>query len=132
MKQISLSFFLLLFSSACIAQKWEKTSSGIKTVINNVNIEIRLYSASTARIIKSPAGTTFDKKSLSVIKTEQPVAFSAKEQKNLLVVKTDSLLVKLDLPSGAVAFYSKSDLPLLTEKKEAVSFTPIDDAGSKS
>lgn len=132
MKQISISFFLFLFSATCIAQKWEKGPSGIKSVINNINIEIRFYSASTARIIKSPAGTTFDKKSLSVIKTEQPVAFNTKEQGNAVVVKTDSLLVKLDLQSGTLAFYSKQDHPLLTEKKESASFTPIDDAGNKS
>lgn len=132
MKQISISFFLFLFSASCIAQKWEKGPSGIKSVINNINIEIRFYSASTARIIKSPAGTTFDKKSLSVIKTEQPVAFNTKEQGNAVVVKTDSLLVKLDLQSGTLAFYSKQDHPLLTEKKESASFTPIDDAGNKS
>lgn len=132
MKQISVSVFLFLFSATCIAQKWEKGPSGINSVINNINIEIRFYSASTARIIKSPAGTTFDKKSLSVIKTERPVAFSAKEQGNAVVVKTDSLLVKLDLQSGTLAFFSNRDHPLLTEKKEGASFTPIDDAGNKS
>lgn len=132
MKQISISFFLFFFSATCIAQKWQKGPSGINSIINNINIEIRFYSASTARIIKSPVGNTFDKKSLSVIKTEQPVAFSAKEQGNVVVVKTDSLLVKLDLQSGTLSFYSNPDLPLLAEKKEGTSFTPIDDAGNKS
>lgn len=132
MKQIITVFIAILFSSVSIAQKWEKTPSGIKSMINDVNTEIRFFSASTVRVIKSPAGSTADKKSLSVISTERPVPFTAKEQNNVVTVKIDSLLVKLDLQSGALGFYSKPDRPLLMEKREGLSFTPFDDAGNKS
>ncbi len=65
------SFLLLILAVNVQAQTWQKTNDGIKTTVNNVAIEIEFYNPSTVRIIKSPQGNSFTKKSLSVIATPQ-------------------------------------------------------------
>ena len=55
------------------AQTWQKTVTGINTTINKLEIEIAFFNPSTVRIIKSPGGSTFTKKSLSVIATPEKI-----------------------------------------------------------
>ena len=43
-----------------------KTSSGIKTTVNAVDIEVQFFAPAVARIIKSPEGVAYEKESLSV------------------------------------------------------------------
>ena len=114
------------------AQTWQKTNDGIKTTVNNVAIEIEFYNPSTVRIIKSPQGNSFTKKSLSVIATPQKTNLTSKEQSDVLTIKSDSVLVKLNLKSGTISYYTRSGVPLLNEKENGVSFKPFNDAGSNT
>ncbi|MEQ1797782.1 MAG: DUF4968 domain-containing protein, partial [Lacibacter sp.] len=124
---------VLLFAVATSqAQTWQKANEGIKTTINNVDVEIQFYTASTVRIIKSPAGTFFNKKSLSVIAAPQQVKLNIKEQASLLTVKSEKLIVKCNLTSGAISFYTNSGTVLLNEKENGTPFKPFNDAGSST
>src|SRR6266481_1079961 len=49
------------------AQNYVKTALGIKTQVNNIDIEIQFFAPKIVRIIKSPPGINDDKHSLSVI-----------------------------------------------------------------
>jgi alpha-D-xyloside xylohydrolase len=133
-KWISRSFFLALLgiSISAHAQSWQKTSYGVKTEVNSVALEIQFYSPSIVRIIKSPAGTSFLKESLSVIKKPQQTAFTSRQQGDLLNLKTSMLAVQLNLKSGAINFADGHGVKLLQEKEGTTKFTPFNDAGSNT
>jgi len=124
---------LLLFATATSqAQTWQKTDAGIKTTINKTAIEIQFYTASTVRIIKSPEGSAFDKKSLSVIKTPEKIKTDIKQQAAVVELQSDNLKVKLNLNSGTISYFSKSGTALLNEKENSTSFKPFNDAGTNT
>jgi alpha-D-xyloside xylohydrolase len=126
-------FLLLLFVSVKTqAQSWQKTNAGIKTTVNNVAIEIAFYSPTTVRIIKSPAGSSFTKNSLSVIASPQKTSIVSKQQKDNLTIKSEDIMVKCNLSSGAISFYNKAGTALLSEKENSTSFKPFNDAGSNT
>jgi len=124
--------FLLLTAANIHAQPWQKTDAGIKTSINKVDIEIQFYTGSTVRIIKSPAGSTFAKQSLSVIKSPEKTNLVIKQQSAVVIVQSENLTVKLNLQSGTLDFFSKTGTALLHEKENSTSFTPFNDAGNST
>ncbi|MBK8657251.1 MAG: DUF5110 domain-containing protein [Haliscomenobacter sp.] len=131
MKQVLiLAIILVLFLSPLKAQTWQKTGSGIKATIGQIDLEIQFFSPSIVRIIKAPEGRPFSKESLSVIKTPQQTAFSAKQQSGALHLKTENLTVSLDLQSGQISFYSGAGALLLREKAGSATFTPFNDSGN--
>ncbi|MES2775654.1 MAG: TIM-barrel domain-containing protein [Bacteroidota bacterium] len=124
---------LLLFATvSSYAQTWQKTNAGIKTTINKVDVEVQFYSASIVRIIKSPEGIPFDKKSLSVIKTPEKTTLEIKQQAAVVILQSDNLTVKLNLSSGMFSFFNKTGTALLNEKENSTSFKPFNDAGSST
>jgi alpha-D-xyloside xylohydrolase len=128
-----LLLLVLLFAAAgSQAQTWQKTNEGIKTTISKADIEIQFYTASTVRVLKSPAGASFTKKSLSVIATPQQLKLTVKEQAAVLTVKSEKLTVKCNLTSGAISFYTNAGTVLLNEKENSTSFNPFNDAGSST
>ena len=68
-------FTIIIFISISVvnakAQPYQKTDLGVKSTINSIEVEIQFYNPSTVRVLKSPEGKTFEKKSLSVIATPQ-------------------------------------------------------------
>ncbi|GET33602.1 xylosidase [Prolixibacter bellariivorans] len=124
----------LIFVAAMTAngQSYQQTATGIQTVIDSVQIEIGFYSPSTVRILKWPAGTTFTKKSLSVIEKPQKTAFRVSQSGDNLVLKSKKLRVSLNLSSGQVEFSTPSGKSLLKEEKSGVKFTNYNDAGEKT
>ncbi|GET24035.1 xylosidase [Prolixibacter sp. NT017] len=113
-------------------QSYQKTDTGIRTVVASVGIEIQFYSPSTVRILKWPAGTTFTKKSLSVIEKPQKTDFRVRQSGGNLLLKSKKLQISLNLSSGQVEFSTSSGKPLLKEEKSGVKFTNYNDAGEKT
>jgi alpha-D-xyloside xylohydrolase len=130
--RLQLFLLLLIVSVKTQAQSWQKTNAGIKTTVNNVAIEIAFYSPTTVRIIKSPAGSSFTKNSLSVIASPQKTSIVSKQQNDNLAIKSEDVMVKCNLTSGAISFYNKTGTPLLSEKENSTSFKPFNDAGSNT
>jgi len=131
------SYFILLvliltFSVNSNAQSYQKSESGIKSVINSVGIEVRFYSPSIVRIVKWPDGKEFKKESLSVIKVPQATSISVKQNGDILSLKSDKLKVEVNLKSGKISFSTSSGLALLSEKDQGISFTDFNDAGIKT
>jgi alpha-D-xyloside xylohydrolase len=116
----------------CKAQTYQKTDLGAKSTINSIEVEIQFYNPSTVRILKSPEGKTFTKKSLSVIETPQKHAFSVKQAGNELCLKSKSIQVDLNLKNGKISFSTPTGEPLLSEKEKGVAFTDFNDAGVKT
>lgn len=130
--RIQLLLLLFCATAASQAQTWQKTTEGLKATINKTAVEIQFYNASTVRIIKSPDGSSFSKKSLSVIAVPQQVKLTVKEQAGVVTVKSEKLSVKCNLTSGAISFYSNAGIALLNEKENSTSFKPFNDAGSNT
>ena len=122
----------LCFSTNILfAQNYQKTSSGIKTTVNAVDIEIQFFAPAVARVIKSPEGVAYEKQSLSVIAKPEKVSFKADIQDNKIVLNTRELSVSVDTGTGIVSYFSKDGKVLLAEKS-GMQFIDFDDAGTKT
>ena len=122
----------LCFSTNILfAQNYQKTSSGIKTTVNAVDIEVQFFAPAVARVIKSPEGVAYEKQSLSVIAKPEKVSFKADIQDNKIVLNTSELSVSVDTGTGIVSYFSKDGKSLLAEKS-GIQFIDFDDAGTKT
>jgi alpha-D-xyloside xylohydrolase len=131
-KLLIIVLFAFVLVNSIEAQIYQKTDLGIKSNINSIDVEIQFYGPSTVRVLKWPEGKTFTKESLSVIKTPQKTAYSIKQRGDELSLKSESLVVVLNLKNGKVTFTNTSAVPLLSEKEAGVAFTYFDDAGVKT
>lgn len=114
-------------SESCIAQSFQRTETGIKTIVNNINIEIRFYGAGTVRVIKWPVGKSFSKQSLAIVKEPASQSYNVSEKKQELFLKTIGLTVVLDKPTGRVRFESNNGAGLM--KEGDASFADFNDNG---
>lgn len=114
------------------AQGYTKKQTGVEAAINSNKIEIQFYTPSIVRIIKWPVSQTFEKKSLTVIKTPQTVEFSIQQLGDNLSLKSKSLNVLLNLKTGRISFSDKAAKQLLTEMEAGTQFTGFNDAGEKT
>ena len=122
---------LCFSTNVLFAQNYQKTSSGIKTTVNAVDIEVQFFAPAVARIIKSPEGVAYEKESLSVIAKPEKVSFKADIQDNKIVLNTSELSVSVDTGTGIVSYFSKDGKSLLAEKS-GMQFIDFDDAGTKT
>jgi len=131
-KLITTLLFIQLIASVTLAQAHQKTDLGIKTVINNVVVEIQFYNPSIVRVLKSPQGKAFTKKSLSVIYLPQRTVFSVIKSGQLLTLNSDSLSVNLNLKNGQISYATHTGKQLLNEQESGVVFADFNDAGTKT
>lgn len=114
------------------AQTYQETGLGVKASIDSIDVEIRFYSPSTVRILKSPQGHRFTKESLSVIKQPEKTALSIKRQGDLLSLASKRLRVTLNVASGVITYYSSTGNLLVKEEEGSTKFTPFTDAGDQT
>jgi len=114
------------------SQSYTKTELGAKIAVNSVGIEIQFYGPSTVRIVKSPAGASVTKQSLSVTKVPQKTAIDLQQIGGEIVAKSERIQVVLNIETGTISFASRSGEPFLREKESGVEFTPCDDVGVKT
>jgi len=127
-----LLFIILAFITHGSAQSYLKTDIGIKTSINNTDYEIQFFSPSIVRVIKWPEESCFTKKSLSVIKKPQRTEFNINLAGKNLILKSDELVVILNMNNGTVSFETPTGQQLLNEKEASTEFTKFNDAGNKT
>ncbi|MFW6267697.1 MAG: TIM-barrel domain-containing protein, partial [Marinilabiliaceae bacterium] len=104
----------------------------IKTTIDSIDLEIRFYSPSIARVVKWPAESCSTKESLSVIKEPQKTDLNIRETGNRLILKSDELVVSLNMNNGTVSFETSEGQQLLNEKEASAEFTEFNDAGNQT
>ncbi len=112
------------------AQSYQKTDSGLKFSADHMIVEVKLYGENTIRVIKYPAGRSFVKNSLSVIKQEQKIKFSVSEKNNIISLKTNALLLFINSKNGTITYTLPSGKELL--KETANDFKPFNDAGTQT
>lgn len=131
MKKIFVILTLFAFIFNCEAQTWQKTEGGIKATVNSVEVEIQYFSPSIVRVVKWPQGTSFEKESLSVIKTPDKTSFSTQQQGDNLLVRGKELQVELNLVNGKISFKNSGNT-LLTEQESSTKFTEFNDVGNQT
>ena len=89
--------FVFMLTGIAYGKEYQKTRNGLKADIDDIQVEIQFYSQGIVRILKYPQGEVVDKKSFSVIKTPENIPFSVEEDRGAVLLKSDSLKVKLDL-----------------------------------
>jgi alpha-D-xyloside xylohydrolase len=120
----------LLFTAN--AQSYKKTDLGIKSTIKSIDVEIQFYNPATVRVLKSPEGKTYDKKSLSVIETPQKTDININQVGDELSLKSKNVQVNLNLKNSKISFSTPAGELLLSEKEDGVAFTDFNDAGVKT
>jgi len=125
-------FTLLLFSALlrADAQQYSRTSSGVKSTIAGIAVEIQFYSPNLIRVIKHPAGKSYSRQSLSVIKFPDNQNVNLKKKAKTLLLSNKSVEVFLDLENAKIIFKKLDGTTLLNEK--ASGFNDFDDAGEKT
>jgi alpha-D-xyloside xylohydrolase len=134
MKKIFSTIALLVYVLVITvnAQSYQKTDLRIKSNINSIEIEIQFYNPSTVRILKSPEGKTFDKKSLSVIANPQKTDFEIEQVNDELFLKSEGVQICLNIKTGKISFSSIEGENLLKEKEASAAFIDFNDAGVKT
>jgi alpha-D-xyloside xylohydrolase len=131
-KHILLVALVLFFSHHSISQNYRKTDLGVKTTTQSVQIEIQFFSPELVRILKSPVGVPFEKKSLSVIKVPVKTNLKITGKGDNVVLQSSAMKVQLDTRSGKVSYFTLQGVPLFTEKDSGVQFTPVMDVTNKT
>jgi alpha-D-xyloside xylohydrolase len=126
---VSLGFIQVATTNA---QSYKKTELGVKSTINNIEIEIQFTNPSTVRILKSPKGISYSKESLSVIQSPQKTEFSVNRTDHQLSLENKHAHVNLNLNNGKISFYAPTGESLLNEKEAGASFTDFNDACVKT
>lgn len=126
-KKSLLIFCLTIFSFKAWPQTFSKTNSGIITDINSVRIEIQIFSPTIIRVLKSPAGASFQKKSLSVVAHPDEAKFTVTKNGTSLVLNTAALKVTLDSKTGKLQYYTVSGKLLMSEEDNGAEFSPVKD-----
>lgn len=106
-----------------------QTDSGIALSAGTQEIKIDFYSPTSVRIQKAPAAHSYTATSCSVIASPAPTPFSTKQKGGSVTLKTERLTLKVDLETGAIAYFTPAGALLLKEQG-AARFKETDDAGT--
>ncbi|HPR60045.1 MAG TPA: glycoside hydrolase family 31 protein [Prolixibacteraceae bacterium] len=130
MKHLFIFMALIAIGLLCNAQNWQKTNSGAKAEVNETQIEIRFFSPEIVQVKKWPNGKSFNKESLSVVKTPQAVQLKVSQKGDELTLKSERMTVVVNLKNGQLSFNSLKGEALLSEKASGTTFTNFNDAGT--
>ncbi|NPD91794.1 TIM-barrel domain-containing protein [Xylanibacter muris] len=122
---------MLFYASVGFAQKYQLTGNGLKASVGGTDVELQFYNASTVRVLKSPQGRSFEKKSLAVTEVPEKVRISVKENGNSVRLKTSGVEVVFDMETGVVGFFDAGGKLLVSEQGRP-SFKDFNDAGNKT
>lgn len=131
MKKIIIPILLFISFSNIFSQNCYKTSSGIKTNVQGMDVEICFYSPNIVRVIKLPEGKKLEKQSLSVIKSAEKVELNFTEETDYVSISSSSITVKFNRQTGKISF-SNNQFNLFTEKDYGAQFTPTLDVKTDS
>src|SRR5882762_1918374 len=123
---------MLFFFQHGISQNYQKTDLGIKLNSQSVQVEIQFFNPETVRILKSPEGVPFGKKSLSVIKEPVKTDIKITEEGNKVVLESSVLKVQLDEKTGKISYFTLPGELLFTEKDYGIQFTPVQDVDTST
>ena len=86
-KSLSILLVFLSISGYIGSQSYKRTTQGVSLTTQGIDMEIQFYNPDIVRILKSPAGTSFEKKSLSVIKSPEAIQLKIDQNNSGISVK---------------------------------------------
>lgn len=129
-------FLALCFMSAFAwSQKYSQTETGIKASISDkqYDVEVQWFNPNSLRVLKTPAGKTVEKNSISVIaKPEKSGIKISTSDNGDIVMKSNSLIVTLNQKNGTMTYAKADGTILLKELENNKAFTPFNDAGKST
>ena len=132
-KIVGIFIFVLTLTVSCVRnENYTKTGSGLTATIDSLDIKIQFFSPAIVRIVKSPTGFEYVKKSLSVIKKPEPCKLKVTHKGNDVIVSSEKMKIALNLFSGAIHFLSSDRRLLLSEMEYGTIFEPKKDLGKKT
>ena len=100
-----------------------KTAYGIKAAAGGVDVEVQFFTPSVVRVVKSPQGEHFEKKSLAVVASPGEVGVKVGIKDGAIVMDTKVLQVNLDTSTGAFSYRTADGKLLLAEKPVEKSYS---------
>jgi len=131
-KSILLLICSFLLIGRSFALQYEKTTLGIKTTVQSMQVEVQFYSPTIVRIFKSPEGISTTKTTLSVVKTPGNTDLQISDKDKIVTISSNSLDVSLDLTTGRVSFSDLKGNRLFSEKDYGTQFTPTMDVDKQT
>ena len=129
-------FLALCFMSAFAwSQKYSQTETGIKASISDkqYDVEVQWFNPNSLRVLKTPAGKTVEKNSISIIaKPEKSGIKISTSDNGDIVMKSNSLIVTLNQKNGTMTYAKADGTILLKELENNKAFTPFNDAGKST
>lgn len=116
---------LLVVTAGCKSKTYQPTETGLKTTIDSTILEIQFFTPRMVRVLKYPIDSIPEKKSLSVIKTPEPVHLSITEDGDAVTVASDFIRVVIDTKTGDLSHERLDGRKLLQEKTRTSSFKRI-------
>jgi alpha-D-xyloside xylohydrolase len=110
----------------------EKTSLGIKSKAQSMDVEIQFFTPNIVRVFRTPENKPYQKNSLSVVKIPEKTDFQITKTNGIISLKSSILQVDFNPGNGQISFYDLTGKRLFTEKPYGTQFTPICDAGKPS
>ncbi|HPR30588.1 MAG TPA: glycoside hydrolase family 31 protein [Prolixibacteraceae bacterium] len=124
--------FVFFLCSSSFGQTLQKTDTGVKVSIDSFETEIIFYGPSIIRVMKWPAGSSFQKESLSVIKNPEESQWKISHKGDRLILSSEKVRVNLNLKNGIISFQTTKGKALLREREGGLVFTDFNDAGDKT
>lgn len=131
-KRLFLLTALFSFYFTSWSQGYQRTDLGIKITIDQIDVELQFYSPQIVRVLKSPAGTSFETGSFSVVKKPEKTDLKISEKGDIIVLSAPEVTAHLNKSTGKISFLSSSGQPLLSEKDYGTQFTSFKDADEES
>lgn len=114
------------------ASSFEKTGMGIKAITNSMSVEIRFYSSTIVRVIKTPLEIQNTKTSLSVNKVPEKTKLKISDDGKSVTIGSNSIKVCYDPTTAKVEFFDVKGNHLFGESENGTLFTPTMDATNKT
>lgn len=127
-----LALLISLAATKMKAQNIEQTNQGVKFSAQDLDITIEFYSNNIVRVYKTPKSFSYNKKSLSVVKSPETTSVKFDQKDNLVVLKSTSIKIEINPKTGGITFYDISGKLLLKDKDYGTQFSQLDDAGTPS
>jgi alpha-D-xyloside xylohydrolase len=132
MKKYFLILLCLIHVQWLLADNYQRTGSGIKAVTQSMDVEIRFFSSTIVRVLKSPEKRAFTKESLSVVKMPEQVQLDIEQVGDIVILTSDALRVDFNVKTGRISYSDLNGKFLFTEKDYGTQFTGFDDARNKT
>ncbi len=118
MKKISFLLLLPVILFACSSHNdgFIKTKTGVTFTVNGLKKRITLYGNDLVRISVVKEGKTFHDSSLAVTAEPVPVHFSVDRTDKYVMLRTDSLWVRIEKENGNITYLSPAEKIYLIEK----------------